>query len=508
MPHQRYIADIAMEIDPQTGLRAYGQVIVLGPRQATGKSELVLSVATHRCIGFAHTGPQRILYTAQTADEAREKWRDIHVARLGKTRAFRDMFHPRLTTNREAMIWRNGSIWSPGSTTGKTSGTGDTLDLGFIDEAWSRPDARTELGMRPAMLTRPWSQLWVLSMIPGLSRALPGTWPYLKRKRDRGRARAEAGVNHGTAFFDFSAPEGMDPGDPATWRLAMPGLGITVSEAKVAEDFEDFDLVDFCAEYLGWEPKETVAKWALIRETTWDGRLDPDSQIAGRPVLAAEISEDRSRGWILAAGRRSDGDIHVEVVEPGYRIPVDAPGVEWVQPRLMEIIEAQDPYAVVIDVRRQATSLLVPLRNAGVKVLTPNQNEIAAACGRFYDATGELRKETLRDPATDEPIVYTGPMLWHTGQPELDRALGQARPLPMPGGSFTFVKRGVSSELGPLYGVVLAMLGEDTLGEDDYDVLDTVDSSRRCVRCGKAIYPRDAGWWHAMDDSPACEEPR
>src|SRR5574342_181147 len=52
MPHQRHIADVALEIDPSTGLLAYRRVILIGPRQATGKSWLVLTTLTHRCVGF------------------------------------------------------------------------------------------------------------------------------------------------------------------------------------------------------------------------------------------------------------------------------------------------------------------------------------------------------------------------------------------------------------------------------------------------------------------------
>ena len=169
MPHQRAIVDVALELDPESGLLAYSEVVVIGPRQATGKTELLLPVMTHRCVGFDQSltgwirqalgvvlplpGPQRVVYTAQTADEARKKWRDIHVARL-EASSFRRSFTPRLRLNAEAMMWRNGSMWLPASTTGKTAGTGDTLDMAVVDEAWSRPDSRTarEWSDRPARL--------------------------------------------------------------------------------------------------------------------------------------------------------------------------------------------------------------------------------------------------------------------------------------------------------------------------------------------------------------------
>lgn len=478
MPHQAHIVDVAFELDPATGLLAYSEVVVIGPRQATGKTELLLPVMTHRCTGITDAlaawserefglphvprpGPQVVLYTAQTADKAREKWRDVHLKRLQKSR-YRHDFTARLRLNAEAMLWRNGSQWSPSSTTGKTAGTGDSLDMAVIDEAWSRPDARTELGMRPAMMTRDWRQLWLASMIPGLSRAQPHEWPYLRRKRQVGRARVEAGVNRGTAFFDFAAPEGLDPGDPATWWLAMPGLGRTVVERVVREDFEamvrDGNLVDFEAEYLGWEPKPAGRRWLLISEATWAGRRDRTSTIAGSFGVGAEMAEDRSAAWIGVGGRRADGHWHVEVVEPGWRVPADVVGVDWVERRVAEIAQGLEellgtPSTVTVDPSRPAASLVTPLRNRGIPVLTPNGRELAGACGRFYDYTGQ--EATTGD---------SGMRLFHLGQRELDDSVAVAGKLDVGGGLFTFVKRGSPSGLCPLYSVVLGLHGEEVKG--------------------------------------------
>lgn len=492
-PWQQYVADVAGEIDPETGLLAYAEVVLIGPRQI-GKTELLLPEMTHRCVGYEQAGPQRVLYTAQTADAARMKWRDVHLVRLQASKRLKAKFTPRLRLNTEAMMWANGSMWSPGSTTGKTAGTGDTLDMFVIDEAWSRPDARTELGGRPAMLSRDWRQLWVLSMIPGLARALPGSWPYLKGKRQVGRARVEADVRRGMAYFDYAAADGLDPGDPATWWSFHPGLvSRTISEKAIREDYESMDLVDFCAEYLGWEPMESTPRWTLIRETTWQGLRDPSSSIAGQSALCLEITEDRTHGLIAAAGRRADGHWHGEVIEPGQRIPAGIQGTDWMLRRTLDIVEAQDICTVVIDPRRPAASLIVPLRNAGVDVLTPIQGAIAGACGRFYDATGDAV-----NPDDD------GVRFYHLDQAELNASLGQAKRLDIGAGAFTFVKRGSHANLSPLYGVVLAMHGVDVKGDPDYDVLDSVDSGRPC-RCGRSLYRDDGGvWLHAIDDSPEC----
>jgi len=370
--------------------------------------------------------------------------------------------------------------------------------VGVIDEAWSRPDNRTELGMRPAMLTRTSTQMWIMSMIPGLSRALPGTWPYLRDKRTRGRALIEAGVRRGTALFDMSAPEGLDPADPATWRTCMPALAFgRVDEQKVRDDFDALLLVDFCAEYLGWEPVDTNPRWSVIRQTTWDDRLDVTSTIAGRPVFAAEISDDREHGWIGTAGGRADGNIHVEIVEPGFKIQADQRGTAWMLERLVEVYDEHDAYTVVIDPRRPAASLIPGLRKRGVHVTTPNQGDMHGACGRFFDATGEVM--------SDRELPENQRRLYHIGQTVLDQSLGQARKYELGAGAFTFVKKGETSELGPLYVVVEAMHGYELLGDDWYDVADTIDQTRPCGGCGRMLYMDDEGeWLHASDDTAPC----
>ncbi len=468
MPHQRYIVDVIGEIDPDTGTLAYSEVILIGPRQATGKTELLLPLMTYRCTGFGDAlakysnemfghnvptpGPQRVLYTAQSAEMARAKWRDVHVERLKHSYYGRkNMFTARLLKNHEQITWRNSSTWSPASTTAGGAGTGDTVDLPILDEAWSQKDFRTELGLRPTMMTRRWRQLWVTSMIPGISRAMPGTWPYLAKKREIGRVRVEAGVRKGMAFFDFGAPPDSDPGDPATWWKSLPGLGVTVTEQAVREDYDAMDLADFCAEYLGIAPSASAPRWTVVQKETWNRLYDPQSTIEGVAALSVEIAEDRSAAWIGVAGRRVDGHWHAAIAEPGYRIQAGVSGIEWLENRLLELIDELKPCTVAIDPRRPAASLIVPLRRRGIDVLTPNQRDIAGACGRFFDATGEVP-----DPERDDGI-----RVFHLGQREVARALAGARKYELGGGAFTFVGKGSTSVISPLYALVLAMHGHD-----------------------------------------------
>ena len=79
MPWQQHVADVALEVDPATGLLAYREVVLTVPRQA-GKTILGLAAKTHRCLGFG--GPQNVLYTAQDRIHALAKWEDDQIPAL------------------------------------------------------------------------------------------------------------------------------------------------------------------------------------------------------------------------------------------------------------------------------------------------------------------------------------------------------------------------------------------------------------------------------------------
>jgi hypothetical protein len=482
MPHQRLICDVAFELDPKTGYLAYDEVIVIGPRQTTGKTELMLPVMTHRCVGFGDElakwvkrelghdvqppGPQRVLYTAQTASKAAEKWRDIHVERLQKS-PFASMVDVRLRLNMEAIMWPNGSSWSPGATTGRTGGTGDTLDLAVIDESWSREDNRTELGLRPAMLTRNWRQLWQLSMIPGISRALPGRWPYLHAKRQMGRAMVEGDHRQRVAFFEWSAERDADPSDPRTWWTCMPGLGRTAREEAVRSDFEALDLVDFCAEYLGWEPAPGLAKWGVISEAAW-------LALAVRPARGAFLDPvafgvdgqpDQSGASIGMAALTPDGDTHVELVEK-------LPGVTWVVPAMVKLCQKQLPCAVGIAAHGPVASLIEPMRrafaaaNVDCPIVTFQGPDVAQACAQVYSETGQV---------DDGDVERSDRRLRHIDQPELNASVAGATKYTF-GDQWRWARTGPGGDASPLNAVTMARAaGErvEWLG-GSYDIADSL----------------------------------
>lgn len=492
MPHQQYIWDVALEIDPKTGLFAYNDVTVVGPRQVTGKTMQVEPVMIHRCTGIGHElvefarreyglvvpepGAQRVFFTAQTADDARTRWRDVHVADIRKS-MMASMWSqpPRLTQNKEAMFWANGSSWVPGSTTGKTGGTGDTIDLGVIDEAWSRVDNRTELGMRPAMMTRPWSQLWALSMVPGASRVDPEGWPWLKKRMLTGRQRVAADIRRGRMYVEFSAADKMEEvnvGDPNVWWSCMPGLGFTVPEQRVQDDYDEAveggKLTDFAAEYLGIFPTSQAAAWSVISKATWDGLLLPDADFRQPIALGLDSNRELSTASISMAAQIEDGgDVYIELVDRRG-------GINWLIGAVIAIARARSVCAVGIDQNGPLAGLIVPLTRAAIDenidltIEKPRGPEVNAACASFYAMTGDTDDAVPDDVSTSRRVR-------HAGQAEMDQSVGGVVKH-MHAEKWSWHREDSTTDTGPIYSATLAVAAgeaQEWLG-GAYDVMESL----------------------------------
>jgi hypothetical protein len=436
MPWQRHVADVALETDPDAGLLVYRRVVLTVPRQS-GKTTLLLAKMVHRAQAFGRR--QRITYTAQNRLKARQKWEDEHLPILERS-PFKPLFTVRKQIGQEAIRWRNGSIHGLDAPT-EEAGHGDVLDEGVIDEAFAQQDPRVEQGFSPAMITRPEPQLCVVSTA-GKSRL---TSPYLWGKVEQGRAAVEAGLQTGTAYFEWSAPPEADPGDPATWWGCMPALGHTVTEAAVRAEFESMDLVEFRRAYLNQWLDEAPDEWLVISREQWEALAGPPTERVAPVAFAADMTPDMSYGAIGVAWRDADGLVHVEIPEGDHR-----PGTAWMADRLVELFRTWDPCAVVVAADGPASTLIAPLQAAIPKdrllkpgkerLLKPGATERAAATGQFYEAVTD--SQTLR----------------HLGQPELATALANARKQQV-GDHWWWARKGVFADVSPLVAVTYAAWG-------------------------------------------------
>jgi phage terminase large subunit-like protein len=421
MPWQRHVLDVALEIDPDTGLLAYRDVTVTVPRQA-GKTTLMLCLMTWRALTF---GRQRIVFTAQTAQDARDKWRDEHVPTLEQSQ-LADLFSVRHSNGSEAIRWRNGSLQTIVATTEK-SGHGKTLDLVIADEYFAQQDARLEQALKPTMITRPQPQFWFIST------AGTASWVPLRQKVDRGRDAARSGETSGLAYFEWSADDDDDPAAESTWLRCHPAIGHTIDVAAVRAEFQSMELAEFERAFLNrWTEGVTAAP---IPVTTWDRRGVPDLHIDGEVAFALDMAPDRAYTSIAVAGPAGE-TTGVELVDRRT-------GGDWVIGRVVQLWDRWSPIAFVVDMAGPASTFVPDLEAAGVRVIRTNSREMAQACGRMFDAV-------LNDK------------LAHRGQPELTAAVAGAAKRKL-GDAWAFSRSASSVDISPLVAATLALWGATTL---------------------------------------------
>lgn len=268
MAWQRHVLEVALEVD-DAGKLVYRNVVVIVPRQC-GKSTLLFVLRTFRSTRpDLFGGPQVTVFTAQDRGEALRKWVDVQLPVLQSSSLAPDIAQIRRSNGKEGLSWVNGSREVISATTA-VSAHGETVDLAILDEAWAQTDSRMEQAFAPAMITRPCPQSWVVSTA-GDHRSI-----YLRDKLDAGRKAVDNGVETGLCFFEWSAPDDADIGDPAVWAEAIPALGETIGVDAIAANWQTMSGPEFARAHLCVWPTSHV--------------LDPP--IFGRELIESLIVEE------------------------------------------------------------------------------------------------------------------------------------------------------------------------------------------------------------------------
>lgn len=416
MPWQQQVADVALEIDPDTGRLAYRTVVLTIPRQC-GKTTLLLSVWLQRAISWER---QNIAWTMQTAKDAREKWEDEHVPVIEASPLALAIARVRKTNGSEAVIFHNGSIQRL-MASGTSSGHGKALDLGVVDEAFAQPDDRLEQAMKPAMRTRPQPQMWVVSTAGDASSTWFHGWC------DAGRATVDEGGGSSVAYFEWSADPDADPGDPATWRSCMPALGHTITEAVIADEW---DLAQKREDGIAGFRRASLNQRTSQRANPpiplhlWDRCVAIVDRPDAGTVWAVDVSPEQASASIAVAWRRPDGVPQVQVVE-------HREGVGWLADRVSEL-RARWSGVWLLDPRGASASQAAGWQG---ETFTPAQSKQACA-----ELEAAVRTESFG----------------HFGQPELRSALEGAVKRPSEDGGWSWARRSTVVDISPLVAVTLA----------------------------------------------------
>jgi phage terminase large subunit-like protein len=311
----------------------------------------------------------------------------------------------------------------------KGSGRGFSADLVILDEAYELGSDQMA-ALLPTLSTRPNPQVWYTSTA-GMESST---------QLARVRARGLAGGDPSLAFFEWSAEEdpeqpglalGMD--DPAVWALANPGMGIRISREYIGRERAALDDFAFARERLGIGvyPADPTEVWGVISRDAWTELADAASAADDPVALVADAMPGGAKSAVCIAGTRSDGLMHIEVVDHKQ-------GTAWVVPRVTELWRKHNPCAVVVDPSGPLGSIITDLEQAGIEVMQPSPREAAQACGQFFEAVTDAK--TVR----------------HRGDPALERALGGAATRLL-ADAWAWDRRTPSTDICPLVAVTYAL---------------------------------------------------
>lgn len=200
---QRYVADVASEIDPRTGEFWYDKVVILAPRRS-GKTYLERSVVAERC-----SRKQTLaMMTAQTRDHAADRWAEVVYSQkdsLVNAPGMSELLHVTRGNSNEQCSWRlNGSVFVPFAPK-EDAIHGADPDLVWVTELWWHGLATKHIlqsAYRPVWSVKE-GQEW-LESAGGTSRSL-----WMKSERAAGAEAVHDPLSR-TAFFCWGVPGSAD----------------------------------------------------------------------------------------------------------------------------------------------------------------------------------------------------------------------------------------------------------------------------------------------------------
>lgn len=318
---------VGCEYDEATGIPYYREIIITVPRQQ-GKTTLFVSWQIHRCLSPRWAQPQRSMYTAQSGKDARDKWLDEifplidnspfgRIAKLGRG------------MGNESVAWANSSLIRLLSTS-EASGHSKTIHQSVMDEVWKDMDDRREQALRPAMITVDDAQLLVCSTA-GFDDSV-----VYNKKVEVGRRAVKADTGRGVCYIEYSAPEGWDPYDDASFFGFMPALcpdppcrcgqddggwrhTITLDVIRAERDDSNMDPADFARAY-GNIPAPRKAADRPFAAADWAALARPRKRRPSgiEPKFFVQVAPD-SLSAAIAAAYLVRGKPYVELAayEPG-----------------------------------------------------------------------------------------------------------------------------------------------------------------------------------------------
>jgi hypothetical protein len=413
-PWQRLALRCAMA-EKAGGRWAAGQVGIIVPRQ-NGKGSII---EARELGGLFLLNERLITHTAHQFKTASDAFRRIRSIVDGSDELTRRVKRILNSPSDKSIELMNGNKLSFIARSGG-SGRGFSGDVVILDEAYDLTQDEMD-ALIPTLTTAPDPQVWYTS---SAGKAHSEVLANIRKMGIEG--------NPTLAYMEWSVEESgpedpmLDPDDPVLIAQANPGYPTRVSPDYLAIEAGALSEAGRLRERLGiWDP---LTGRGMFDMAAWhDKCLDLASAITGRVSLAVEIAQDRSWACIAAAGRRSDGLLHVQVAE-------NRPGTAWVVDKIVDLAGERDG-EVWLSPNSPAGSLIEALEVRLTVHQVPSA-EYAKACGAFFD-------------------LYRESGLRHIGQGELDAAIEGARKRTS-SDAWVFDRKSPDLDISPLAAVVLA----------------------------------------------------
>ena len=398
-----------------------GGVVMSVPRQV-GKTYFVGGVAFALCL--INPG-SKVIWTAHHSNTADETFEAMS-AMAQQLKVAPHIRAVRSTNGQQRIVFRNRSRIEFGARERGFGRGKQNVSLLVFDEAQILTDSALE-NMVPAM-NRAKNPLMFMMGTPS-------------RPEDRGdmfankRARALDNTSKNAVYIEFSADADADPDDRTQWEKANPSYPHYTPEEAMLRMRESFTDEGFKREALGiWD---AVGSTRVIDEVTWSSQADPASMAIERLTIAIDVPPGRKTSSVSLAGRRADGQWHVELED-------ERGGVDWVVPWVKNLTEKNRFHAVVADEmcglveKRNGRHYLIG-SDIVVTLAAAEGRDMAIACAKFFDG-------------------IIGKSVFHMDQPQVNVALSVATKRPLQGG-WAWNRKDANSQISPIVSQTLALWG-------------------------------------------------
>lgn len=405
-PWQQYVADVAGEVDPETGGPWYETVIVLVLRRS-GKTVMIPAKTAHVC--GQKDDPAQAWLTAQKRKNAVNRWREatepLVSAQWGKRK---------ISNDHEEHRWPSGALFRPFAPDEEAL-HGEDPDVVFVDEFWT-------LGLQEFQTMREgYSAAW--SVKPGqewlMSAAGTHASTALKHMRKLGR-EATANPESRVAFFEWCIPETVG-GVPVS-KLADEQLLelIMAHHPRAGRGLKP----SFVAGQIAANKTAAIRAYGGLDSDTSEAEMVIDGDAFRRSTARERRIPNRAR---VAFGLASDMDLRQAGISVAWKDPADGvtltevmevrDQVRWSVPSAIALLGRWPDSALTVrsdaagrDLADDLASEMADLGIDSSRLIRVPASDYAAACHRFRSGLESL-------PA---------PKVVHRGERDLRRGLQNA----------------------------------------------------------------------------------